>query len=221
MMAPFFLPSLDRDPLLALPPTGVSNPTSRLHCNHTGSKLRHLPPADWGAPNGSLLLSSLLVVCREGLRKSSSDHALLHWTQVQPLTVSFAYWSPAAWLCFAGPQAPAMAHGTCRSLDACPSALFPASSLCLNVISAPGQSWPTLHKGVTTLPPPKHPLKRGCLCVTFFFKICLFLRERERDRARAGEGQRERETQNLKQASGSEPSAQSLTRGSNSRTTRS
>ena len=33
-----------------------------------------------------------------------------------------------------------------------------------------------------------------------------------------GEGQRERETQNRKQAPGSEPSAQSLTRGSNSRT---
>ena len=32
-----------------------------------------------------------------------------------------------------------------------------------------------------------------------------------------GEGQRERETQNGKQAPGSEPSAQSLTRGSNSR----
>ena len=36
-----------------------------------------------------------------------------------------------------------------------------------------------------------------------------------------GEGQRERETQNRKQAPGSEPSAQSLTRGSNSRTARS
>ena len=36
-----------------------------------------------------------------------------------------------------------------------------------------------------------------------------------------GEGQRERETQNRKQAPGSEPSAHSLTRGSNSRTARS
>ena len=36
-----------------------------------------------------------------------------------------------------------------------------------------------------------------------------------------GEGQRERETQNPKQAPGSEPSAQSLTRGSNPRTARS
>ena len=44
---------------------------------------------------------------------------------------------------------------------------------------------------------------------------------RQRDRAWMGEGQRERETQNLKQAPGSEPSAQSLTRGSNSRTARS
>ena len=37
----------------------------------------------------------------------------------------------------------------------------------------------------------------------------------------AGEGQRERETQNLKQALGSELSAQSLTRGLNSPTVRS
>ena len=37
----------------------------------------------------------------------------------------------------------------------------------------------------------------------------------------AGEGQRERETQNLKQAPGSELSAQSPTWGSNSRTVRS
>ena len=44
---------------------------------------------------------------------------------------------------------------------------------------------------------------------------------RERDRAWAGEGQRERETQNLKQAPGSELSAQSPTRGSNPRTVRS
>ena len=36
-----------------------------------------------------------------------------------------------------------------------------------------------------------------------------------------GEVQRERETQNRKQAPGSEPAAQSLTRGSNSRTARS
>ena len=41
-------------------------------------------------------------------------------------------------------------------------------------------------------------------------------RDRDRDRVHAGEGQRERETQNLKQASGSELSAQSPTRGSNS-----
>ncbi|VFV22918.1 coagulation factor xi-like [Lynx pardinus] len=43
----------------------------------------------------------------------------------------------------------------------------------------------------------------------------------ERDRAWAGEGQREREAQKLKQAPGSELSAQSPTRGSNSRTVRS
>ena len=52
---------------------------------------------------------------------------------------------------------------------------------------------------------------------------CLFIfeRERERDRACAGEGQRERETQNQKQALGSELSAQSPTRGSNSQAVRS
>ena len=43
-----------------------------------------------------------------------------------------------------------------------------------------------------------------------FLNVDLFLtaRERERERERAGEGQRERETQNLKQAPGSELSAQ-------------
>ena len=53
----------------------------------------------------------------------------------------------------------------------------------------------------------------------FFFYVYFW--QRERDRAWVGEGQRERETQNQKQAPGSEPSAQSLTQGSNSRTTRS
>ena len=42
-----------------------------------------------------------------------------------------------------------------------------------------------------------------------------------RDRVRAGQGQRERETKNPKQTPGSELSAQSPTRGSNSRTARS
>ena len=46
-------------------------------------------------------------------------------------------------------------------------------------------------------------------------------RERERERTRAGEGQRVRETQNPKQTTGSELSAQSAMWGSNSRTTRS
>ena len=60
----------------------------------------------------------------------------------------------------------------------------------------------------------------------FIFYIYLFIferqRERERDRAQAGIGrERERETQNPKQAPGSEPSAQSPTRGSNSQTVRS
>ena len=43
----------------------------------------------------------------------------------------------------------------------------------------------------------------------------IFEREKERDRAREEKGQRERETQNLKQAPGSELSAQSPTWGLN------
>ena len=56
-----------------------------------------------------------------------------------------------------------------------------------------------------------------------FFNVYLFLRERERERERerAGEGQRQMETQNLKQAPGSELSAQRLTWGSNPQTMRS
>ena len=54
----------------------------------------------------------------------------------------------------------------------------------------------------------------------FFFQR-LFIFGTERDRAWMGEGQRERETQNRRQAPGSEPSAQSLMRGSNSWTVRS
>ena len=50
--------------------------------------------------------------------------------------------------------------------------------------------------------------------ISFFFHVCLFLRES----VQVGKGQREREreTQNPKQAPGSELSAQSPTRGSNS-----
>ena len=48
-----------------------------------------------------------------------------------------------------------------------------------------------------------------------------FLRDRERDKAQAGERQIERETQNRKQTPGSELSAQSPMRGSNSQTARS
>ena len=53
----------------------------------------------------------------------------------------------------------------------------------------------------------------------FFFNVYLFLRQRETEQERGRV--RERETQNLKQAPGSELSAQSPTRGSNSRTARS
>ena len=51
--------------------------------------------------------------------------------------------------------------------------------------------------------------------------IYYFEGERERDRVQVGEGQRQRETQNARQAPGSELSAQSPTRGSNSWSTRS
>ena len=44
----------------------------------------------------------------------------------------------------------------------------------------------------------------------------MFIFERDRETVRAEEGQRERETQNLKQAPGSELSAQSSMRGPNS-----
>ena len=50
------------------------------------------------------------------------------------------------------------------------------------------------------------------------FLMFLFIFETERDRAWAGEGQRGRETQNLKEAPGSEMSAQSLMRDLNSQT---
>ena len=49
----------------------------------------------------------------------------------------------------------------------------------------------------------------------------MFIFERGRERVQVGEGQKERETQNLKQAPGSELSAQSPTRSSNSQTVRS
>ena len=49
----------------------------------------------------------------------------------------------------------------------------------------------------------------------FFFNVYLFLGQRETEHE-WGEGQRERETQTRKQAPGSEPSAQSPMRGSNS-----
>ena len=53
------------------------------------------------------------------------------------------------------------------------------------------------------------------------FFVYLSLRERERQTMSRGGAERERETQNPKQAPGSELSAQSPTRGSNSQTARS
>ena len=57
------------------------------------------------------------------------------------------------------------------------------------------------------------------LNLKFFSNAYLFLRQRETEHERGRV--RETETQNLKQAPGSELSAQSPTRGSNSRTARS
>ena len=60
-----------------------------------------------------------------------------------------------------------------------------------------------------------------CLPLPVIFLKCLFLRKRKRETA-SGEGaKREKETQNPKQAPGFERSAQSPTRGSNSRAVRS
>ena len=88
-----------------------------------------------------------------------------------------------------------------------------------------------LDRGLPTLAANCHQLKippSEVLIVVFFFFFFfkyfffqhLFIFGTEKDRAWTGEGQRERETQNRKQAPGSEPSAQSPTRGSNSRTSR-
>ena len=60
--------------------------------------------------------------------------------------------------------------------------------------------------------------KENCL-KKFFFNVCLFLRESMREHE-WGRG-RERETQNPKQPPGSELSAQSPMRGSNSQAVRS
>ena len=57
--------------------------------------------------------------------------------------------------------------------------------------------------------------------ILFFFFLIFLMFIFERQRAQAGEEQRERETQNPKEAPGSELSAQSLMRGSNSQTMRS
>ena len=67
-------------------------------------------------------------------------------------------------------------------------------------------------------PPVRESLGVFFLNIFFNFFKCLlnFKRYIERDRAWAGERQRERETQNRKQVPGSELSAQSPTRGSNS-----
>ena len=68
----------------------------------------------------------------------------------------------------------------------------------------------------------QRPLAACSTSISLFFKVYLFLRQREREiQVQAGEGQRGKETQNPKQAPGSELSAESLMRGSNSQAVRS
>ena len=57
--------------------------------------------------------------------------------------------------------------------------------------------------------------------LNFFFLTFIYFWDRERQNMNGGGAERETHTQNLKQAPGSEPSAQSTTRGSNSWTSRS
>ena len=71
------------------------------------------------------------------------------------------------------------------------------------------------------LPQPGQSLSLGILVFFFFFNVYLSLRERERQSMSRGGAERERETQSLKQVPGSELSAQSPTRGLNSRIARS
>ena len=78
----------------------------------------------------------------------------------------------------------------------------------------------------TALPDVVAPGHAGLFKFFFLFYILLiFERDRERESThgctQVGEGQRERETQNPKQGPGSEPSAQSPTRGLNPQTVRS
>ena len=81
----------------------------------------------------------------------------------------------------------------------------------------PYASRPRLHFHTASSAVSSQPVSASpSLSSSFFFDVYSLLRER--DRARAREGQRETQTQNPKQAPGSERSAQSPTRGSNSRT---
>lgn len=156
MEAPFLLQSLDQDPLLTLPPKDVVNPTSsHLHCSHAGpnSVTFHLqtlnrlsfpvlgPWSTLGGPD-----EKLIRLCASLLNSGPTIYCVL----CSLVSIRLA------WLCCSS----STEHGslTCRSPDTCPPALFPASSLCSNVISALGESLPTLHKSVTALPSPKHPL---------------------------------------------------------------
>ena len=67
-----------------------------------------------------------------------------------------------------------------------------------------------------------HFLANTCYFLPFDFIFLMFIFEREREReiqsTSGGEAERQKETQNLKQAAGSELSAQSPTWGSNSQT---
>ena len=78
------------------------------------------------------------------------------------------------------------------------------------------------YEHLIALPIEMTPLWMFQRCIFFnFFLMFVFIFETERDRAWAGEGQRERETEKLKQAPGSDLSAQNPTQVSNPRTMRS
>ena len=84
--------------------------------------------------------------------------------------------------------------------------------------ASPGKISSWLKPGANATQSVTEDLKDGNAASFIFLFLCLFIFERQ---SASGEGQRERETPNLKQAPGTELSAQSLTWGSNLRTVRS
>ena len=134
-----------------------------------------------GGPNKKLIrscassLDSMLALWGQELKSEGqvnlpSSITSLLYNSFQPLTVLLAHWSLATWFCLAVPQILGASHCTYLFLDTCLPALLPASSLCSNVISALGQSWPTLQEVQQPLPPPKPPL----ISLLHIFTQCFF-----------------------------------------------